>query len=91
MPEGFRWSAPYTNTLNRRLFRPPDNVPLLLQPGLGIEELRRLRIEFIVRRVTSLRFVGEKLRAILRAGRMREYLRIVGRGIAQARRRDSGV
>jgi len=44
-----------------------------------------------VRRVTSLRFVGEKLRAILRAGRMREYLRIVGRGIAQARRRDSGV
>jgi radical SAM superfamily enzyme YgiQ (UPF0313 family) len=87
MPEGFRWSAPYRNLLNRRLFRAPDNVPLLLQPGLGIEELRRLRIEFILMRVTSPRFVWEKLRAILRTRRIGEYLRIVGRGAGLARSR----
>jgi hypothetical protein len=80
LPEGFRWSAPYTNTLSRRLFRPPDNVPLLLQPGLGIEDLRRLRIDFIARRITSPRFLAEKLGAVLRTRRLGAYVRIVVRG-----------
>lgn len=80
LPSGFRWSAPFVNTLNRRLYRSTDNVPLLTQPGLGIEDLRRLRQQFILMRLSSPRFVWEKVRSILRAGTLSSYLRILARG-----------
>lgn len=66
LPPGFRWSAPYVNDDQRRLFRPADNIPILLQPGLGLKELRRLRIGFILGRVSSPRFVVEKTASILK-------------------------
>jgi len=81
MPPGFRWSAPYVNEGQRKLFRPPDNIPILLQPGLGLEELRRLRVGFILMRVSSARFVVEKVKAVLKAGAVGKYFRIVGRGL----------
>lgn len=87
MPDGFRWSAPYENLVNRKLLRPVDNVPLLMQPGLGLKELRRLRLSFIAMRVFSLRFVFEKMRAILRARTLENYVRIIVRGV----RRGSGM
>jgi anaerobic magnesium-protoporphyrin IX monomethyl ester cyclase len=67
LPPGFRWSAPYVNEDQRRLFRPVDNIPILLQSGLGLKELRRLRIGFILGRVASLRFVVEKGTSLLRS------------------------
>jgi len=85
MPPGFRWSAPFQNDVNRLLFRPVDSIPVLLQPQMGVRELRRLRMSFIAMRVSSPRFVLEKMRAILRAGTLGNYFRILRRG---ARRRD---
>jgi len=81
MPPGFRWSAPYVNEGQRKLFRSPDNIPILLQPGLGLDELRRLRIGFIVTRVSSPRFVAEKLKAIFKAGAFGKYVAVVARGL----------
>lgn len=66
LPAGFRWSAPYVNLDQRRLFRPVDNIPILLQPNLGIRELRRLRIGFILDRLGSPRFIAEKVARVLR-------------------------
>jgi hypothetical protein len=86
MPPGFRWSAPYVNEGQRRLFRAPDNVPILLQPGLSLEELRRLRLGFILTRVSSPRFVVEKIKAVFKAGALGKYLRIIGRGLPGGRR-----
>jgi len=80
LPDGFRWSAPYENRDNRALMRAVDNVPLLLQPGLGLAELRRLRLQFIAMRIASVRFVLEKLKAIVRSRAFFDYLRIVSRG-----------
>lgn len=82
MPPGFRWSAPYVNEGQRKLFRAPDNIPILLQPALGLEELRKLRIGFILMRVSSPRFVVEKVRSILRGGAVGKYFKIVARGFA---------
>jgi anaerobic magnesium-protoporphyrin IX monomethyl ester cyclase len=81
MPPGFRWSAPYVNEGQRRLFRPPDNIPILLQPGLGLDELRRLRIGFILMRMSSPRFVWEKIGAVVKGGAARKYSEIVGKGV----------
>ncbi len=81
MPPGFRWSAPYVNEGQRKLFRSPDNIPILLQPGLGLDELRRLRIGFILTRVSSPRFVAEKLKAIFKAGAAGKYFEIVKKGL----------
>lgn len=80
MPAGFRWSAPYVNEGQRKLFRAPDNIPILLQPGLGLPELRRLRVGFILARVSSPRFVLEKIKAVFKAGAAGKYFKIVGRG-----------
>lgn len=81
MPPGFRWSAPYVNEGQRQLFRAPDNIPILLQPGLGLRELRRLRLGFIAMRVSSPRFVIEKVKAVLKAGALSKYFRIVAKGV----------
>jgi anaerobic magnesium-protoporphyrin IX monomethyl ester cyclase len=85
MPPGFRWSAPYVNEGQRKLFRAPDNIPILLQPGLGLRELRRLRVGFILTRVSSPRFVAEKVKALLKAGAVGKYFKIVGRGLLSRR------
>jgi anaerobic magnesium-protoporphyrin IX monomethyl ester cyclase len=90
LPEGFRWSAPYVNLDNRALFRQPDNVPLLLQPQLGLKELRRLRLWFIAMRMSSPRFAWEKIRAILRGRALGEYARIIGRGALRPFRARAG-
>jgi radical SAM superfamily enzyme YgiQ (UPF0313 family) len=81
MPPGFRWSAPYVNEGQRKLFRSPDNIPTLLQPGLGLDELRRLRVGFILMRISSPRFVAEKLKAIFKAGAAGKYFEIVKKGL----------
>ena len=80
LPPGFRWSAPYRNLTNRRLFRPVDMIPLLLQPQLGIRELRRVRLAFILMRICSPRFIAGKLRMILRTRTLGAYLRILTGG-----------
>jgi hypothetical protein len=81
LPPGFRWSAPYVNDDMRKLFKPADNVPVLLQPALGIKELRRLRIGFILGRLASPRFVAEKVAAALRRKALRTYAKVIGRGL----------
>jgi uncharacterized Fe-S cluster-containing MiaB family protein len=81
MPPGFRWSAPYVNEGQRRLFRAPDNIPILLQPGLGLDELRRLRVDFIKMRLSSPRFVWEKVKAVAKAGALGRYAAVVTRGL----------
>ena len=81
MPPGFRWSAPYVNEGQRKLFRVPDNIPILLQPDLGLDELRRLRVDFILMRLSSPRFVWEKVKAVVKVGAVRKYCKIVGRGL----------
>lgn len=87
LPSGFRWSAPYQNLDNKRLFRSVDNIPLLLQPQMGVRELRKIRLQFIAMRVSSPRFVREKIAAILKARTLKDYLAIIGRGVGLAKRR----
>jgi hypothetical protein len=81
MPPGFSWSAPYRNEANRKLFRPVDNIPILLQKDLGLTELRRLRMGFVAMRVLSPRFVLEKLGRIFRGRSLRSYFQIMGHGL----------
>ena len=90
MPPGFRWSAPYRNEANRKLFRPVDNIPILLQAKMGIRELRRLRTVFVIMRLASPRFVLEKLGRIFHGRSLGSYFRIVGQGLVSRARPDSG-
>lgn len=85
-PPGFeRWSAPYENVINRKLLRADDNVPLLIQPQMGLRELRKLRLWFVAMRITSAHFVWEKVRSILRSNAITNYLRIIWRGLRGTR------
>jgi hypothetical protein len=79
LPEGFHWSAPFRNEANAKLLRSMDNVPMLLQPGLGLEELQKIRMQFIMMRLTSPKFVLEKVRNIAASGALGEYLRMGAR------------
>ncbi len=82
LPPGFRWSAPYENRDNLKLFRPADNVPILLQPQMGVRELRRLRIRYILSRVFSLGFLIFKLKLLLRYRELGRFLSLGLKGLA---------
>jgi anaerobic magnesium-protoporphyrin IX monomethyl ester cyclase len=77
LPADFDWSTPYVNEANRQLLRPVDNIPILLQSGLGIRELRRLRMDFVASRILSPRYLREKIIRIRRSGALRRYSRIL--------------
>jgi radical SAM superfamily enzyme YgiQ (UPF0313 family) len=81
LPPGFRWSAPYENRDNLKLFRPADNVPILLQPQMGVRELRRLRIRYILSRVFSLGFLIFKLKLLLRYRELGRFLSLGLKGL----------
>ena len=81
LPAGFRWSAPYLNKDQQRLFRPADNIPILLQPGLGIRELRRLRIGFILDRLGSPRFIADKAARVWRGRTLGGIAKQIARGL----------
>jgi anaerobic magnesium-protoporphyrin IX monomethyl ester cyclase len=85
LPKGFRWSVPYVNYANKSFFRDVDEVPTLIQGNLGIRQLRRLRLDFIRMKLSSPRFVFEKVRAIIRMRQSGKYLRILRRGLVGRR------
>jgi anaerobic magnesium-protoporphyrin IX monomethyl ester cyclase len=78
MPAGFSWSLPYENRDNVRLYRPVDNIPILLQPQMGLRELRKLRNRYIRGRLLSPRFWVWKLGLLIRHRELGKY---VGLGV----------
>lgn len=86
MPKSFSWSLPYENRENLRLYRPVDNIPILLQPELGIRELRKLRNRYMRGRLLSPRFWAFKLGLLVRHGELGRYLRLVLRGFGIGRK-----
>ncbi len=82
MPPGFRWSAPYDNEDNRALLSELDTVPVLIQPQLGLRELRRLRVLFLLMRSFSARYLFAKVGALLRGEGLPENARALLRGRA---------
>ncbi len=81
MPAGFDWAAPYENKENEQLFKLKDNVPLLLQPQLGVRELRRLRLRFLSGYVLTPRYVLTKAVRAFRVGEVRRLWRGLLRGL----------
>lgn len=80
-PAGFRWSHPYENRDCLKLYLPVDNVPLLLQPQMGIQELRKLRQRYILSRIYSLEFWTFKLRLLLKHRELMKYVTTGIRGL----------
>jgi anaerobic magnesium-protoporphyrin IX monomethyl ester cyclase len=87
-PDEFRWSTPYENRDNLKLFRPADNVPILLQPQMGVRELRRLRIRYILSRVFSITFVAFKLKQLLRYGELGRFLTLGLKGLFVKKKKE---
>jgi radical SAM superfamily enzyme YgiQ (UPF0313 family) len=87
LPEGFEWSLPYENQQYLRIYRPVDNVPLLLQPRMGITDLRRLRQKYILSRIVSPAFLLFKIKLLLKNRELGKYLSIAFRGMLKAFRR----
>ena len=77
LPEEFSWSKPYRNDYQSRMLQENGEIPLLIQPQLGVEELRQLRLEFIRMRLLSPRFLWEKLRWIISKGLLLRYLKLL--------------
>jgi len=88
LPQGFRWSTSYENRDNLKLFRPTDNVPILLQPQMGLRELRRLRMKYMLSRVLSLNFVLFKLKFLLRYGELGRFLNLGLKGLVGKSRKN---
>jgi hypothetical protein len=88
LPEGFDWTALYENAENEQLFKLRDNVPVLLQPQLGLKELRRLRFGFFWGWLLSPRFVWTKLLRAVRLGEMQRLWRSFLRGLGFKVRRE---
>jgi len=90
LPEGFDWSLPYENREYLRIYRPVDNVPLLLQPRMSIPELRRLRQKYILTRIASPGFLLFKLKLLLKHRELGTYLWMAIRGLMKPFRSSSG-
>jgi len=86
LPAGFRWSQPYENRDNLKLYLAPTNVPLLLQPGMGIRELRKLRQRYILSRLTSPTFLLSKARLLLKHREVMKYFSLGLKGMAGKRK-----
>jgi len=56
-PEGFNWSKPFENTVNKKLFLPVHSIPILIQPQMGIKEIRRLRILYFLSMISLKRIL----------------------------------
>jgi len=88
MPPGFDWAAPYENAENEKLFKLKDNVPLLLQPQLGVRELRRLRLRFLLGYVLTPGYIFTKGVRAVRVGEVRRLWRGFLRGLGFKVRRE---
>ena len=88
MPTDFHWSTPFENRDNLQLYRPVDNIPILLQPAMGLTELRRLRNRYIRGRLLSPRFWLYKLGLLLRHGEIGKYLRLGVKSLFRSRKRS---
>lgn len=88
MPAGFDWAAPYENKENEKLFKLEDNVPLLLQPQMGVRELRRLRLRFLLGYVLTPRYILTKAVRAVRVGEVRRLWRGFLRGLGVRVRRE---
>ena len=88
LPPGFNWAAPYENVANEKLFKLKDNVPLLLQPQLGVKELRRLRLEFLLGYVAAPGYIWTKLVRAFRVGEVARLARGFLRGLGFRLRAD---
>jgi magnesium-protoporphyrin IX monomethyl ester (oxidative) cyclase len=81
LPDGFRWSKPYENRDNLRIYLAVNNIPLLLQPQMGIRELKKLRHRYILSRITSPYFLLSKLMTLLRHKEIKKYFGLGLRGL----------
>jgi anaerobic magnesium-protoporphyrin IX monomethyl ester cyclase len=88
LPPGFDWAAPYENAENEKLFKLRDNVPLLLQPQLGVRELRRLRLRFLLGYILTPRYILTKAVRAVRVGEVRRLWRGLLRGLGFKLRRE---
>ena len=88
MPPAFDWAAPYENEENEKLFKLKDNIPLLLQPQLGVRELRRLRLRFLLGYILTPRYIMTKAVRAVRVGEVRRLWRGLLRGLGFKVRRD---
>jgi hypothetical protein len=88
MPPGFDWAAPYENAANEKLFKLRDNVPLLLQPQLGVRELRRLRLYFLLGYLLTPRYILTKAIRAVRVGEVGRLWRGFLRGLGFKVRRE---
>ena len=81
LPPGFRWSGEYENRDNARIYLAVNNIPLLLQPQMGIRELRKLRHRYILSRVASPAFLKDKLSLLLKHKEVKKYASLGLRGV----------
>lgn len=91
MPPGFDWAAPYENEENEKLFKLRDNVPLLLQPQMGVKELRRLRTRFLWGYLLTPGYVLTKAVRAVRVGEVARLWRGFLRGLGFKVRREDRV
>lgn len=73
-PTGFNWSKPYLNEYNKQLYLPVNNIPILIQPQMGIKELRKLRIYYLVIRFLSIEHIIFRIKYHKKYGQLWNYL-----------------
>lgn len=83
LPRDFSWSRPYENRDNIGVYRPVDSIPILLQPGMGLRELGRLRRRYIRVRLLSLNFLIFKVRLLLKNRELMKYIKMGVRGLTR--------
>jgi radical SAM superfamily enzyme YgiQ (UPF0313 family) len=81
LPKDFEWSKHYENRDYLKIYRPVDNIPLLLQPEMSIAELRRLRQRYILSRLLSPGFILFKLRLLWKNRELGKYLKMGLKGL----------
>jgi len=81
----FKWSKPYENRDNLKIYLAVNNIPLLLQPQMGIRELRKLRHRYIFSRIISPAFLLSKFMMLLKNREVKKYLGLGLRGIFRKR------
>lgn len=73
LPKNFSWAEPYSNDKELEFLSAPPNIPILIQPQLGLPELKKLRRKELKGRFSNFRLIWAKIKKIRNKNELRRF------------------
>lgn len=73
LPKNFSWAEPYLNDKELEFLSAPPDIPVLIQPQLGLSELKKLRRKELKGRFSNLKIIWAKIKKIRNKNELKRF------------------